>query len=55
MRVDEHPALLDAEAIAGPPQDVAIGADIFPDALVAPVAVADEIGGDRDEIAVDDR
>ena len=53
MRVDEHTALLDAEAVAGPLEYVAVAADIFADALVAPVAVADEIGGNGDEIAVD--
>ena len=55
MRVDEHAALLDAEAVAGAAQHVAVGADIFADALVAAEAVADEVGGDRDQIAVDAR
>src|SRR5262245_50357337 len=50
--VDEHAALLDAEGIAGAPEHMPIGTDIFPDALVAPVAIADEIRGDGDEIAV---
>src|SRR5262245_45665106 len=52
VRVDEHAALLDAEGIAGAPEHMPIGADIFSDAFVAPVAVADEIRGDGDEIAV---
>src|SRR6266700_2366211 len=53
MRVDEHAALLDTEAVAYPPQYVAVGADIFADALVAAEAVADEIGGDRNQVALD--
>ena len=52
MRVDEHAALLDAEGIPGALEHVAVAADIFADALVAAEAVADEIGGDRDKIAV---
>ena len=52
MRVDKHAALLDAEGIPGALEDIAIRADIFPDAFVAPVAIADEVGGDGDEIAL---
>src|SRR5947209_4565944 len=51
--VDEHTALLDAEAVADPAQDVAVAADIFADALVAAEAVADEIGAHRNKIALD--
>src|ERR1700738_5287137 len=35
MGVDQHAALLDPEAVAGAAQHVAVGADIFADALVA--------------------
>src|SRR5579862_7872718 len=42
--IDQHPALLDAECVAMAAQEVTVGADIFPDALVAAEAVADEIG-----------
>src|SRR3954469_18568652 len=52
VRVDEDAALLDAERIPGAFEDVAIRADIFPDTFIAPVAVADEVGGDGDEIAI---
>src|SRR5262245_27037893 len=52
MGVDEHATLLDAERLAGALEDVAVGADIFPDALVAPVAIADEVGNDGDQVAV---
>src|SRR3954447_26606792 len=52
VRVDEDAALLDAERIPGASEDVAIRADIFPDAFIAPIAVANEVGGDRDEIAI---
>src|SRR5947209_2134791 len=53
MRIDEHAAFLDAECFPGTAQHEAVGADVFADALVAAIAVANEIGGDGDEIAVD--
>src|SRR6266550_7222648 len=53
VSVDEHAALLDAEAVAGAPQHIAVGADIFADALVATEAVADEVGGHRHQVAID--
>src|SRR3977135_2781953 len=52
MRVDKHAALLDAEGISGALEDVAIRADVFPDAFVAPVAIADEVGRDRHQIVL---
>src|SRR3984893_19072941 len=51
--VDQHAALLDPDAVAVAAQQVAVGADIFADALIAPEAIADEIGGDADQIALD--
>src|SRR5262249_49856510 len=51
--VDQHPAPLDAEGVARPPQDVTVAADILPDPLVAAIAIADEVGRDGHEIAVD--
>src|SRR5438132_13961348 len=53
MRVDQDAALLDAERVAGAPQDVAILADILAHALVAAETVADEVRRHRDEIALD--
>src|SRR5215831_5188657 len=53
VRVDQHAPLLDAKAVAGALEHITIDPDIFPDTLVAAVAVADEVGGDADEIAVD--
>src|SRR3954471_8321623 len=52
VRVDEDAALLDAEGIPGAFEDVAIRADIFPDAFIAPGAVTDEDGGDRDGMTI---
>src|SRR5207237_5613859 len=51
--IDEHAAFLDAEAVAGPAQDVAVAAHIFADALVAAETIADEIGAHRNKIALD--
>src|ERR1700694_4759146 len=51
--VDQHAALLDPEAVAGAAQQVAVGADVFADALIAAEAIADEIGRDADQIALD--
>src|SRR4029077_16342593 len=53
MGIDQHAALLDPEAVAGAAQHVAVGADVFADALIAAEAVADEIGRDADQIALD--
>src|SRR3954471_24386926 len=52
MRVDQDAALLDAERVARASQDVAILTDIFPHALVAAEAIADEVRRHRDEIAL---
>src|SRR5215813_11616920 len=53
MRIDQDPALLDAEGVAGAPQHVAILADIFAHALVTAEAIADKVRRHRDEIALD--
>src|SRR3954471_21221205 len=51
--VDQHAAFLDAKTVAGLAQHEAVATDIFADALVAAEAVADEIGRDGYEIALD--
>src|SRR5258708_29881732 len=52
MGVDQHAALLDPEGVAHPPQHVAVGADIFADALITSEPITDEIGGHADQIAL---
>src|SRR5258708_32995882 len=43
MGIDDHAALLDTQLRALAPEHIAIGADIFAHALIAAVAVADEV------------
>ena len=52
MGIDEDASLLDAKTVAGLFQDMAVGADIFTDTLVAAKAIADEIGRNRYEVAI---
>src|SRR5262249_40150626 len=52
MGVDEHAPLLDLKGATRALEDVAVRSDIFPDALKAAVTVADEIGRNRNEIAI---
>ena len=49
MRIQKDAAFANAQTVFGAQQDVAIFADIFADAFMAPVAVAHEIRADRHE------
>src|SRR5262249_43205552 len=51
--VNNHATLLDLEGVAAASEHVAVSADIFADALVASIAVTDEIRGHINQIAVD--
>ena len=49
MRIEEDAPFMDAQAVFSAQQDVTVFANVFTDALMAPIAVANEIRADRHE------